>query len=67
MALERVHWERLLQKYHQTKFMVVKGAKMARETILIIEDDSDLREGLHFSFAGDGYDVLDAGTKRQGL
>lgn len=40
---------------------------MARETILIIEDDSDLREGLHFSFAGDGYDVLDAGTKRQGL
>ena len=47
--------------------MVVKEAKMARETILIIEDDSDLREGLHFSFAGDGYDVLDAGTKRQGL
>ena len=40
---------------------------MARETILIIEDDSDLREGLHFSFVGDGYEVLDAGTKRQGL
>lgn len=40
---------------------------MAKETILIIEDDSDLREGLHFSFVGDGYEVLDAGTKRQGL
>lgn len=37
------------------------------KTILIIEDDSDLREGLHFSFSGDGYDVIDAGTKRQGL
>lgn len=40
---------------------------MTKKTILIIEDDSDLREGLHFSFAGDGYDVIDAGTKRQGL
>lgn len=35
--------------------------------ILIIEDDVDLREGLHFSFAGDGYAVFDAGTKKQGL
>lgn len=40
---------------------------MVKKTILIIEDDSDLREGLHFSFSGDGYDVIDAGTKRQGL
>ena len=34
--------------------------------ILIIEDDSDLREGLSFSFSGDGYDVAEAGTKREG-
>ena len=33
--------------------------------ILIIEDDSDLREGLSFSFSGDGYDVAEAGTKRE--
>lgn len=31
--------------------------------ILIIEDDSDLREGLSFSFSGDGYDVTETGTK----
>lgn len=37
------------------------------EKILIVEDDADLREGLHFSFAGDGYDVFDIGTKKQGL
>ena len=35
--------------------------------ILIIEDDTDLREGLHFSFAGDGYEVDDAGTKKEGM
>lgn len=35
--------------------------------LLIIEDDTDLREGLHFSFTGDGYDVSDAGNKREGL
>ncbi len=39
---------------------------MARK-ILIIEDDVDLREGLHFSFAGDGDVVFDAGTKREGI
>lgn len=35
--------------------------------ILIIEDDRDLREGLHFSFESDGYMVFDAKTKKQGL
>lgn len=35
--------------------------------LLIIEDDKDLREGLHFSFESDGYAVTDAGTKRNGL
>lgn len=35
--------------------------------LLIIEDDTDLREGLHFSFESDGYAVTDAGTKREGL
>ncbi|XCP84100.1 response regulator transcription factor [Roseburia hominis] len=40
---------------------------MAEKKMLIIEDDADLREGLHFSFAGDGYEVFDTGTKREGL
>lgn len=40
---------------------------MKKARILIIEDDEDLREGLAFSFLGDGYEVLDVGTKRAGL
>lgn len=40
---------------------------MEAKRMLIIEDDIDLREGLHFSFSGDGYDVFDAGTKKEGL
>lgn len=40
---------------------------MRDKKLLIIEDDSDLREGLHFSFTGDGYDVSDVGNKREGL
>ena len=40
---------------------------MDRKKILIIEDDTDLREGLHFSFAGDGYEVFESGTKKEGL
>ncbi len=40
---------------------------MTGKKILLIEDDTDLREGLHFSFTGDGYDISDAGTKREGL
>lgn len=40
---------------------------MTEKKILIIEDDVDLREGLHFSFEGDGYEVFDAGTKKEGL
>lgn len=40
---------------------------MDNKKILIIEDDLDLREGLHFSFVSDGYEVTDAGTKREGL
>lgn len=35
--------------------------------ILIIEDDTDLREGLEFSFACDGYEVSGVGTKKGGL
>lgn len=40
---------------------------MDRRKILIVEDDSDLREGLSFSFSGDGYEVTGAGTKKEGL
>lgn len=35
--------------------------------ILIIEDDRDLREGLHFAFENDGYLVSEAETEKQGL
>lgn len=37
---------------------------MEKYKILIVEDDVDLREGLSFSFSGDGYDVTETGTKR---
>ncbi len=40
---------------------------MGKYKILIIEDDSDLREGLSFSFSSDGYDVLEIETKAEGL
>ena len=40
---------------------------MRGKRLLIIEDDAALREGLRFSFAGDGYDVTDVGTKKEGL
>lgn len=40
---------------------------MEDKKLLIIEDDTDLREGLHFSFTGDGYKVSDVGNKREGL
>ena len=40
---------------------------MAENRILIIEDDADLREGLQFSFEGDGLKVTGAGTKEEGL
>lgn len=40
---------------------------MGKYKILIIEDDSDLREGLSFSFSSDGYDVLEAETQKEGL
>ena len=36
---------------------------MVDKKLLIIEDDIDLREGLRFSFEGDGYEVLDVGTR----
>ena len=39
----------------------------AQNRILIVEDDSDLREGLSFFFSSDGYDVLEAETKKEGL
>ena len=37
---------------------------MEKYKILIVEDDVDLREGLSFSFSGDGYDVTETGTKK---
>ena len=40
---------------------------MEKYKILIVEDDVDLREGLSFSFSGDGYDVTEAETKKDGL
>lgn len=40
---------------------------MNKNRVLIIEDDEDLREGLSFSFLSDGYEVMDVGTKREGL
>lgn len=39
---------------------------MAGKKLLIIEDDVDLRDGLHFSFEGDGYEVFEVGTRREG-
>lgn len=39
---------------------------MVGKKLLIIEDDIDLREELHFSFEGDGYEVFDVGTGREG-
>lgn len=39
---------------------------MDGKKLLIIEDDTDLREGLRFSFEGDGYAVFDVGTRREG-
>lgn len=35
--------------------------------ILIIEDDTDLKEGLSFSFSSEGHHVSEAETKRDGL
>lgn len=40
---------------------------MGKYKMLIVEDDTDLREGLAFSFSSDGYDVTEAGTKKNGL
>lgn len=35
--------------------------------ILIVEDDTDLREGLSFSFSSDGHNVEETETKKDGL
>ena len=35
--------------------------------ILIVEDDTDLKEGLSFSFSSDGHHVAEVETKRDGL
>ena len=40
---------------------------MNDKRLLIIEDDTDLREGLSFSFSSDGYRVTEAPTKAEGL
>ena len=40
---------------------------MNQYKLLIIEDDTDLREALSFSFSGDGYDITEVGSKREGL
>ncbi len=37
------------------------------QKILIIEDDTDLREGLSFSLASDGYEIMEAGTVKDAL
>ena len=36
-------------------------------SILVIEDDADLREGLVFSFSSEGNTVVGGGTKRKGI
>lgn len=46
----------------QTDCLVQKNYRL-----LIIEDDADLREGLQFSFLGDGFEVACAGTKAEGV
>ena len=40
---------------------------MNDKRLLIIEDDTDLREGLSFSFSSDGYEVTEVATKAEGL
>lgn len=40
---------------------------MKKHKILIIEDNADLRKGLAFSFSGDGYEVTETETKKDGL
>ena len=40
---------------------------MNNNRLLIIEDDTDLREGLSFSFSSDGYEVTEVATKAEGL
>lgn len=40
---------------------------MNDKRLLIIEDDTDLREGLSFSFSSDGYRVTEVPTKAEGL
>ena len=35
-------------------------------SILVIEDDADLREGLVFSFSSEGNTVVGVGTKKEG-
>lgn len=40
---------------------------MNNNCLLIIEDDTDLREGLSFSFSSDGYEVTEVATKAEGL
>lgn len=38
-----------------------------KETLLIVEDDLDLQEGLAFSLESEGYQVLTAQSKKEGL
>lgn len=42
----------------------MKGAKMS--TVLIIEDDMDLQEGLAYSLEADGYSIIAASTMEEG-
>lgn len=46
--------------------MIMKGGG-GLETILIVEDDDDLREGLRFALEMEGYDVVSVATKAAGL
>ena len=36
------------------------------DTILIIEDDADLREGLEYTLSGEGYQILTAENAERG-
>ena len=35
------------------------------DTILIIEDDADLREGLEYTLSGEGYQILTAEMQKE--
>lgn len=40
---------------------------MGQETILLIEDDADIRAGIHILLEGEGYSIVEAGDAETGL